>query len=435
MARLGGNIPALDKMIASVESFVDSEKTYNDLPHILDISLPMLCSYLPFWWAQGPDNNTTSSMDAQVSLVTADHMNKLLRSVLKLIMSNIGNESAMNWMTRIASFTQQIIINSSDLLLADPILPLAEKLRKRTEAMYHKEESVRGFLKSGTDDTSQLEGQIQEEWQLLVRDIYAFYPLLIKYVDYQKNNWLKNNTLDAEHLYNHVAEIFNLWSKSQYFRREETNFISANEIDNMALIMPTSTRRTVVADVSAVQSGGKIKKKKRARGDTKKDKDKELASSLMVACLKRLLPVGLNLFAGREQELVQHCKDRFLKKMQEYEITEFAKTQLTLPDKIDPSDAMSWQHHLYSKLGQKKPVEGVGGEEGKELAVQQQLEANNKKEVQGTKDKQQQLEELVERIVAMAKVLFGLHMVSNGDRENFRGKIEGIFQNIIAMGK
>lgn len=40
----------------------------------------------------------------------------------------------------------------------------------------------------------------------------------------------------------------------------------------------------------------------------------------MVACLKRLLPVGLNLFAGREQELVQHCKDRFLKKMPEYEI-------------------------------------------------------------------------------------------------------------------
>jgi len=33
----------------------------------------------------------------------------------------------------------------------------------------------------------------------------------------------------------------------------------------------------------------------------------------MVACLKRLLPVGLNLFAGREQELVQHCKDRYLK--------------------------------------------------------------------------------------------------------------------------
>ncbi|KAK9743810.1 hypothetical protein QE152_g8310 [Popillia japonica] len=72
----------------------------------------------------------------------------------------------------------------------------------------------------------------------------------------------------------------------------------------------------------------------------------------MVACLKRLLPVGLNLFAGREQELVQHCKDRFLKKMPEYEIIDFAKIQLTLPDKIDPADEMSWQHYLYSPARQ-----------------------------------------------------------------------------------
>lgn len=55
-----------------------------------------------------------------------------------------------------------------------------------------------------------------------------------------------------------------------------------------------------------------LQKKKKHR-DKKRDKDKEIQASLMVACLKRLLPVGLNLFAGREQELVQHCKDRFLK--------------------------------------------------------------------------------------------------------------------------
>lgn len=53
--------------------------------------------------------------------------------------------------------------------------------------------------------------------------------------------------------------------------------------------------------------------KKKKHRDKKRDKDKEIQASLMVACLKRLLPVGLNLFAGREQELVQHCKDRFLK--------------------------------------------------------------------------------------------------------------------------
>jgi len=142
-------------------------------------------------------------------------------------------------MTRIAAYTQQIIINSSEELLKDVFLPLAEKLRKKTDLMFHKEESLKGFLKSTTEDTSQVygndlalltwgpvnfsffvsfvqvESQIQEEWQLLVRDIYAFYPLLIKYVDLQRNNWLKNNTVEAEHLYNHVAEMFNLWSKSQ----------------------------------------------------------------------------------------------------------------------------------------------------------------------------------------------------------------------------
>lgn len=62
-ARFCGNVPTLDKMIQEVEHFVDSGKTYNDIPHILDISLPMLCAYLPFWWSQGPDNNTNLSME------------------------------------------------------------------------------------------------------------------------------------------------------------------------------------------------------------------------------------------------------------------------------------------------------------------------------------------------------------------------------------
>lgn len=109
-----------------------------------------------------------------------------------------------------------------------------------------------------------------------------------------------------------MAEIFNVWSKSQYFLKEEQNFISANEIDNMTLIMPTATRRSAAVSGDMPASGGKVKKKKRSR-DKKRDKDKEIQSSLMVACLKRLLPVGLNLFAGKEQELVQHCKDRYLK--------------------------------------------------------------------------------------------------------------------------
>lgn len=332
-----------------------------------------------------------------MSMVTSEHMNQLLKNVLNLIKKNIGNENAP-WMTRIAAYTQQIIINSSEELLKEPFLPLAERVKKRTDNMFHKEESLRGFIKSSSDDTSQIESQIQEDWHLLVRDIYAFYPLLIKYVDQQRNHWLKNNVVEAEDLYNHVADIFNIWSKSQYFMREEQNFISANEIDNMVLIMPTATRRSAVVSEGGPVAGGSKKKKKHR--DKKRDKDKELQASLMVACLKRLLPVGLNLFAGREQELVQHCKDRFLRKLPESDIMEFAKIQLTLPDKIDPADEMSWQHYLYSKLGQKKT-----DEEGKPMKI----------------------DDIVERIVAMSKVLYGLHMIDHPQQQS-----KGSYRSVVS---
>ncbi len=36
-----------------------------------------------------------------------------------------------------------------------------------------------------------VEGEIQEEWSLIARDIYAFYPLLIKYVDLQRTYWIR----------------------------------------------------------------------------------------------------------------------------------------------------------------------------------------------------------------------------------------------------
>ncbi|KAK7790957.1 hypothetical protein R5R35_007854 [Gryllus longicercus] len=398
LARMEQSMPTLEAVLAEVDAFAESDKTHVDAPHIIDVILPLLCSYLPFWWSQGPDN-VSPQEGAHVSMVTADHMNQLLKNVLKLIKKNIGNENAP-WMTRIAAYTQQIIINSSEELLKDPFLPLVERVKKRTDNMFHKEESLRGFIKSATDDTSQVESQIQEDWQLLVRDIYAFYPLLIKYVDLQRNHWMRNNVAEAEDLYNNVADIFNIWSKSQYFIKEEQNFISANEIDNMTLIMPTATRRSAAVPEGGAAAGGGGKKKKKHR-DKKRDKDKELQASLMVACLKRLLPVGLNLFAGREQELVQHCKDRFLKKTAESEIAEFAQVQLTLPDKIDPADEMSWQHYLYSKLG----TQGTVAEDGKPPKV----------------------EDVVERIVAMAKVLYGLHMIDHPQQQS-----KGSYRSVVS---
>lgn len=77
-------------------------------------------------------------------------------------------------------------------------------------------------------------------------------------------------------------------------------------------------------------------------------------------------------------------------KVSESEIMDFAKAQLTLPDKFDPSDAMNWQHTLYSRLGGGRAIREE--EEDKKLVPT--------------------VDNTVDRIVAMAKVLYGLHIVS-----------------------
>lgn len=37
------------------------------------------------------------------------------------------------------------------------------------------------------------------------------------------------------------------------------------------------------------------------------------ANSTVISCFKRLLPVGLNIFGGRELDIVQKSKEKFLK--------------------------------------------------------------------------------------------------------------------------
>ena len=137
--------------------------------------------------------------------------------------------------------------------------------------------------------------------------------------------------------------------------------------------------------------------------------NRSFLSSLLVVALKRLLPVGLNLFAGKEQELVQHCKDKFLSSCEEevlrcvpvncftvpiqdrfltdpvQDILEFCKNQITLPNKYDPSDELCWQHHLYSTLGSKQCVSAADM-------------------------KPEELEQLVTRIVSMGKVNSSIHL-------------------------
>ena len=76
----------------------------------------------------------------------------------------------------------------------------------------------------------------------------------------------------------------------------------------------------------------------------------------------------------------------------ESEIFDYVKTTLTLPDKMDPCDALNWQHTLYSRLGGGRVVVIAEDDDSKKLVPT--------------------IDDTVERIVAMAKVLHGLHIVS-----------------------
>ena len=210
-ARFNTNVPNLDALVGQFDKYVEELNDYKEQPHVIDVIVPMLCSYLPTWWNHGPDNADPKG-GSHITMITTENLNGLLKIVLKLVMKNVGVAEA-EWMSRIAMISSQIIINTSEELLKD-YLPLTDKIKTAVTKMYEKEENLRGYLKAAADDASQIEGEIQEEWNLIARDIYAFYPLMIKYVDLQRTHWIRNNVEEAEQIYNAAGEIFNIMKES-----------------------------------------------------------------------------------------------------------------------------------------------------------------------------------------------------------------------------
>lgn len=65
-------------------------------------------------------------------------------------------------------------------MLKSHFIPTMEKLKKRTAKVVAEEEHLRMEGKSEGDEE---EGTIRDEFAVLCRDLYALYPLLIRYVD------------------------------------------------------------------------------------------------------------------------------------------------------------------------------------------------------------------------------------------------------------
>lgn len=191
-----------------IGDLAESGARYTEMPHVIEITLPMLCNYLPRWWERGLEN--FPEMEGKLCTdVTSDHLNQLLGSIMKIVVNNLGIDEA-SWMKRLAGtrtcflktkcsyrivlvfcanyhfphlkpvFSQPIVSRAKPEMLKSHFIPTMEKLKKRTSKVVAEEEHLRMEGKSEGDEE---EGTIRDEFAVLCRDLYALYPLLIRYVD------------------------------------------------------------------------------------------------------------------------------------------------------------------------------------------------------------------------------------------------------------
>ncbi|CAM9111927.1 unnamed protein product [Bubo scandiacus] len=328
------DIPDLERLMRDIGGLAESGARYTEMPHVIEVTLPMLCNYLPRWWERGPD---TVAQGPWATAVTGQHLNALLGNILRIVVNNLGIDEA-SWMKRLAVFAQPIVSKAKPELLRSHFIPTMEKLKKRAGKVVAEEEQLRMEAKAEGEDAELL---IRDEFAVLCRDLYALYPLLIRYVDNSRAKWLTEPNEDAEELFRMVGEVFIYWSKSHNFKREEQNFVVQNEINNMSFLTADSKSKMAKGGGSEQE-----RTKKKRRGDRY-----SVHTSLIVATLKKMLPIGLNMCSPTDQELISLAKSRYALKDTDEEVREFLNNNLHLQDKTEhpyKSKKAVW-HKLLSK--------------------------------------------------------------------------------------
>ncbi|TNN17701.1 Ryanodine receptor isoform 2 [Schistosoma japonicum] len=407
----------LQSIIKQVELLAEAGATgAAEAPYLIEVTLPMLCSYLPHWWRKGPEcmnvtscsggsneggvgqdnatgnllpktkeNNFLTGATGPLTTVTADLMNRVLGSVLQLIQTNIDSQHAP-WMTRIATRTQPIVAHSTADMLGQYFLPVSERLLEHALIVERVEEAYRAEKRSGSENVGEREEELSRLVEILVRNLFAFYPLLIKFVDRHRSSWLKKPTYETQRLFSAVARMFLVWARATKFKREEENFVSAHEIDRLSLIVPSGGNLTPGMNRNRTQTNGRnessnLKNVKKAKTGPH--------TSLTVACIKRLLPVGLSQLGGREQELVLCAKRKLIKRESDSIIEAYLNNALDQEGDLDHR-TQKWQKLLYKKIDQTIALTGRHAE----------LVISTRKEV-------------VDKILILSKVMHGLYMVDH----------------------
>ncbi|KAL7671399.1 hypothetical protein ACOME3_006297 [Neoechinorhynchus agilis] len=386
-------LPTLPTLLADIQNFVKQGGHYESGPHIIEVVIPTLCCYLRSWYRRNSQNQRT-----KVSAVQGSHADDLLGFILELIGLNIDSRDEP-WMKRIALDTLAIISMTNANLLPNHFVPVAELILNGSRSAVESEIGNKLVRVSDPTERENLEAEIVTEFEAIIRTIYAYLPILNKYIDLHRSVWLKSDDSNAQTLYNLIAEIFNAWASSKYFKREEMNYIVQNEIDTKTMLPPRLT------SCSTNTQGPKYGHKQR-KGRRKSDRD--IFCSLVVSSVKRLMPIGLNMYGGTDQELIQLAKDKMvelkiseavnemsgedtmilsLKNDHRELVVEYLKC--TIESRLRGDDikrGITWQSALYRKMSEK--------DKGRVL-------------------RSYNIDETIERIMSITNVIYSLHLVDH----------------------
>lgn len=97
------DIPQLEGLMKEINDLAESGARYTEMPHVIEVILPMLCNYLSYWWERGPEHLPPST-GPWCTKVTSEHLSVILGNILKIINNNLGIDEA-SWMKRIAGTT------------------------------------------------------------------------------------------------------------------------------------------------------------------------------------------------------------------------------------------------------------------------------------------------------------------------------------------
>ncbi|XP_015472349.1 ryanodine receptor 1-like [Parus major] len=84
--------------MGDIGGLAESGARYTEMPHVIEVTLPMLCHYLPRWWERGPD---AAPQGPWATEVTGQQLNALLGHILRIVVNNLGIDEA-SWMKRLA---------------------------------------------------------------------------------------------------------------------------------------------------------------------------------------------------------------------------------------------------------------------------------------------------------------------------------------------